>query len=110
MTRGGYQNSGRGRGWTGAGRPVVMQRNLAAEVTLKAVEAPATTGMSTTPFAASPMGEWAQSASAMTPTCMYCGQRGHSMMGCAERLANEAKAMAGARGGTEIKASVKHPN
>ena len=27
-TRGGYQNIWRGRGWTGAGRPVVMQRNL----------------------------------------------------------------------------------
>ena len=87
-----------------------MQRNLAAEVTVKAVEAPITTVRTTTPFVASPMEEWAQSASTMTPTCMYCGQRGHWMMGCAERLANEAKAMAGARGGTEMKASVKHPN
>ena len=110
VTRGGYQNSGIGRGWTGAGRPVVMQRNLAAEVTVKAVEAPITTTRSTTPFAASPMEEWVQSASTMITTCMYCGQRGHWMMGCAERLANEAKTMAGVRGGTEMKASVKHPN
>ena len=110
VTRGGYQNSGRGRGWTGARRPVVMQRNIAAEVTVKEVEAPITTARSTTPFAASQMEEWAQSASTTTPTCMYCGQRGHWMMGCAERLANEAKAMAGSRWGTEMKASVKHPN
>ena len=30
--------------------------------------------------------------------------------GCVERLANEEKTMAGVRGGTEMKASVKHPN
>ena len=98
VMRGGYQNSVRGRGWTEAWRPVVMQRNLAAEVTVKAVESFVTTVRSTTPFEASPMEELAQSSSTTTPTCMYCGQRGHWMMGCAERLANEAKAMAGARG------------
>ena len=87
-----------------------MQRNIAANETMKAVESPVTTARSTTPFAASPMEEWAQSSSTTTPTCMYCGQRGQWMMGCAERLANEAKAMAGVRGGTEMKASVKHPN
>ena len=32
------------------------------------------------------------------------------MMGCAERLANEAKIMAVVRGGTEMKAAVKHSN
>ena len=87
-----------------------MQRSLAAEVTAKAVEPPVTTARSTTPFAASTMEEWAQSSSTQTPMCMYCGQRGHWMMGCAERLANEAKTMAGIRGGTEMKSSVKHPN
>ena len=111
VTRGGYQNSWRCRSWTGAARPVVMQRSLAAEVAVKAAEAPPiTTARSTTPFADSPMEEWTQSASTTTPTCMYCGQQGHCMMGCAERLANKAKAMAGTRGCTEMKASVKHPN
>ena len=33
-----YQSNGRGRGLNGAGRPVVIQRNIAAEVTVKAVE------------------------------------------------------------------------
>ena len=77
---------------------------------MKAVEAPITTVRTTMPFAASTMEEWAQSSSTQTPMCMYCGQRGHWMMGCAERLANEAKTMAGIRGGTEMKSSVKHPN
>ena len=53
MARGGYQNTGRGRGWSGAGRPVVMQRNIAAEETVKAVVLPVTTVRSSTPFAAS---------------------------------------------------------
>ena len=87
-----------------------MQRNIAAEVSVKAVEPPVTTARSSTPFAASPLEEWAQSASTQAPTCMYCGQRGHWMMGCAERLANEAKTMAVVRVGTEMKAVVKHPN
>ena len=87
-----------------------MQRNIAAEETVNAVVPPVTTTRSTTPFATSLMKEWAQSASSEAPTCMYCGQRGHLMMGCAERLANEAKTMAVARGGTEMKAVVKHPN
>ena len=95
-----------GQGEVGTGRPVVMQRNIVAEETVKVVLPPVTTSRSTTPFATSPMEEWAQSASTQVPTCMYCGQRGHWMMGCAERLANEAKTMAVVRGGTEIKASV----
>ena len=90
----GYQSSGRVRGCSGAGRPMEMQRNIAAEVTVKAVEPPVTTARSTTPFAASPTEEWAQSSSTTTPTCMYCGQRGHWMIGCAERLDNEARTMA----------------
>ena len=87
-----------------------MQRNFATEETVKAVVPPVTTTRSTTPFATSPMEEWAQSASTQVSTCMYCGQRGHWMMGCAERLANEAKTMAVARGGTEMKAVVKYQN
>ena len=110
VARGGYQNRGRGRGWNGTGRPVVMQRNIPTEEAVKAVVPPVTTRRSITPFATSPMEEWAQSASTQLPTCMYCGQRGHWMMGCAERLANEAKTMAVARGGTEMKAVAKHPN
>ena len=55
-----------------------------------------TSTRSTTPFAASPTEEWAQSSSTTTPTCMYCGQMGNWMMGCAERLANEARIRAGA--------------
>ena len=108
MARGGYQKTGRGRGLNGAGRPVVMQRNIAAEETVKAVVPQVTTARSSTPFAASPLEEWAQSASTQTPTCMYCGQRGHWMMGCAERLAIEAKTMAVVRWGTEMKAAVIH--
>ena len=108
VASGGYQNSGRGRGWNGTGRPVVMQRNIATEETVKAVVPPVTSTRSSTPFATSPMEEWAQSASTQVPTCMYCGQRGHWMMGCAERLANEAKTMAAARGGTEMKGGSKH--
>ena len=73
---------------------MVMQRNIAAEETVKAVEPPVTTARSYTPFAASPLEEWAQSASTQTPTCMYCGQLCHWMMGCAERLVNEARTMA----------------
>ena len=80
-----------------------MQRNLATEETVKAVVQPVATSRSSTPFATSPIEEWAQSASTQVPTCMYCGQRGHWMMGCAENLANEAKTMAVARGGTEMK-------
>ena len=87
-----------------------MQRNLLADETVKAVIPPVTITRSTTPFATSPIEEWAQSASTQAPTCMYCGQRGHWMIGCAERLANEAKTMAVVRGGTEMKATVKHPN
>ena len=87
-----------------------MQRNIVEDETVKAVVPQVTTARSSTPFAASPLEEWAQSASTQTPTCMYCGRRGHWMIGCAERLANEAKAMTVARGGTEIKAVVKHPN
>ena len=101
MARGGYQNTGRGRG---------LQRNIAAEETVKVVEPPVTTVRSSTPFAASPLEELAQSASTQAPTCMCCWQRGHWMMWCAERLANEAKTMAVVRGGTEMKAVVKHPN
>ena len=86
-----------------------MQRNIAAEETVKAVVPPVTTARSSTPFAAGPLEEWAQSASTQVPTCMYCWQRGHWMMGCAERLANEAKTMAVVRGGTEMKAAVTHP-
>ena len=86
-----------------------MQRNIATEETVKAVVPPVTTTRSTTPFATSPMEEWAQSASTQVPTCMYCGQRGHWMIGCAERLANEAKNMAVARGCTEMKEVAKHP-
>ena len=92
------------------GGPVVMQRNIATEETVKAVVPPVTTTRSTTPFATSPMEEWTQSASTQVHTCMYCGQRGHWMMGSAERLANEAKTMAVARGGTEMKAGEKHTN
>ena len=88
VARGGYQNSGRGRGWNGTGRPVVMQRNIATEETVKAVVPPVTSTRSTTPFATSPMEEWTQSASTHAPMYMYCWQRGHCMMGCAERLAN----------------------
>ena len=110
VPRGGYQNSVRRRGWNGTGRPVVMQRNIATEETVKSVVPPMTSTRSTTPFATSPMEEWAQSASAQVPTCMYCGQRGHWMMGCAERLDNEARTMVVARGGTEPKAVAKHPN
>ena len=77
VPRGGYQSNGRGRGWNCAWRPVVMQRNIAAEETVKAVEPPVTTARITTPFAASPLDEWALSASTQTPTCMYCRQRGH---------------------------------
>ena len=87
-----------------------MQRNIAAEETVKAVVPPVTTARSSTPFAASPLEEWAQSASTQAPTCMYCGQRGHWMMVCAKKLAIEAKTMAVVRWGTEMKASVKHPN
>ena len=87
-----------------------MQRNIATEETVKAVVPPVTTSRSSTPFATSPMEEWALSASTLVPTCMYCWQRGHWMMGCAERLANEAKTMAVARGGTEMKGGSKHPN
>ena len=87
-----------------------MQRNIATEETVKAVVPPVTSTRSSTPFATSPMEEWAQSASTQVQTCMYCGQRGHWMMGCAERLANEAKTMAVARGGTEMKGGAKHPN
>ena len=93
VSRGGYQSNGRGRGWNGAGRPVVMQRNVATEETVEAVVPPVTSARSPTPFAASPLEEGAQSASTSTPTCMYCGQRGHWMMGCAERLANEVRIM-----------------
>ena len=110
MARGGYQHNGRGRGWNGTGRPVVMQRNIATEETVKAVVPPVTSTRSTTRFATSPMEEWAQSTSTQVPTCMYCWQRGHWMMECAERLANEAKTMAVARGGTEMKVVAKHPN
>ena len=110
MARGGYQNNGRGMGWNGTGRPVVMQRNIATEETVKAVVPPVRTTRSITPFATSQMEEWAQSASTQAPTCMYCWQRGHWMMGCAERFANKAKTMAVARGGTESKAVAKHPN
>ena len=98
VARGGYQRNGRGRGWNGARKPVAMQRNIAAEVTVKAVETPVTTARSTTPFAASSVKELAQSSSTTTPTCMYCGQRGRLMMGSAERLANEARTIAGVRG------------
>ena len=56
---------------------MVMQRNISAEVTVKAVEPPVTTARSTTPFAAIQLEEWAQSSSTTTPTCMYCGQSGH---------------------------------
>ena len=86
-----------------------MQRNIAAEETVKEVVPPVTTTRSTTPFATSQMEELAQSASTQVPTCMYCGQRGHWLIGCAERLANEAKTMAVARCGTEMKAVAKHP-
>ena len=110
VARGGYQNIGRDRGWNGTGRPGVMQRNIAAEETVKAVVPLVATTRSTTPFVASPMEGWAQSASRQAPTYMYCRQRGHWMMWCAEWLANEAKTMAVARGGTEMKAVVKHPN
>ena len=110
VARRGYQSTGRGRGWNGTGRPVVMQRNIAAEETVNAVVPPVTTTRSTTPFATSPMDEWAQSAITQAPTCLYCGQSGHWMMWCAERLANEAKNMAVARGGTEMKEVAKHPN
>ena len=82
-----------------------MQRNIAAEETVKAVVPPVTTTSSTTPFATSPMEEWAQSASTQVPACMYCGQRGHWMMGCADRLANEAKTMTVVRGCTEFESS-----
>ena len=40
-----------------------MQRNIAAEETVKAVEPPVTTARSSMPFAASLLEEWAQSAS-----------------------------------------------
>ena len=81
VSHGGYQSNGRGRGWNGAGRPVVKQRNVATEETVKAVEPPVTTVRSPTPFAASLLEEWAPSASTSTPTCMYCGQSGHCMIG-----------------------------
>ena len=110
VARGGYQNSGRGRGWNGTGRPVVMQRNIATEETVKAVVPPVTSTRSSTPFATNPMEELAHSASTQVPTCMYCWQRGHWMMGCAERLENEAKTMAVARWGTEMKGGSKQPN
>ena len=87
-----------------------MQRNVATEETVKTVVPPVTTTRSTTPFATSPLEEWAQSASTQVPTCMYCGQSGHWMMGFAERLANEAKTMAVTRVGAEAKAVAKHPN
>ena len=87
-----------------------MQRNIATEETVKAVVPPVTSTRSTTPFATSPMEEWAQSASTQVPTCMYCGQRGHLMIGCAERLANEGKTMAVARWCTEMKGGSKYPN
>ena len=87
-----------------------MQRNIVTEEMVKAVVPPVTTTRSTTPFATSPMEEWAQSASTQIPTCIYCGQRGHWMMGYAERLANEANTIAVARGGTEPKVVAKHPN
>ena len=87
-----------------------MQRNIAAEETVKAVVPPVTSTMSTTPFATSPMEEWAQSASTQVPTCMYCWQRGHWMMRCAKRLANDAKTIAVARGGTDMQGGTKHPN
>ena len=87
-----------------------MQRNVAAEETVKAVVPAVTTVTSSTPFAASPVEEWVQSASTQAPTCMYCGQRGHWIMGCAERLANEAKTMTVVRGGTDMRTVVKHPN
>ena len=74
-----------------------MQRNIAEEETVKVLELPVTTARSSTPFASSPLEEWAQSASTQTQTCMYCGQRGHCMMGCAERLANEVRIMSGVR-------------
>ena len=77
----------------------MIQRNVATEETVKAVVPPVMTARSTTPFAASQLEEWAQSASTQTQTCMYCGERGHWMMGCAERLANEARTMAGVRWG-----------
>ena len=86
-----------------------MQRNISEEETVKAVVPPVTTARSSTTFAASPLEECAEPASTQTPTCMYRGQRGHWMMGCAQRLANEAKTMAVVRGGTEMKAAVIHP-
>ena len=110
VSRGGHQSNGRGRGWNGTGMPVVMQQNIATEETVKALVPPVTTTRSNTPFATSPLEECAQSASTQVPTCMYCGQRGHWMMWCAERLANKAKTMAVARGGTEVKGGAKHPN
>ena len=55
-----YQNSGRGRGWNGMGRPVGMQRNIATEETVKAVGPPVTSTRSTTPVATRLMEEWAQ--------------------------------------------------
>ena len=57
VSMGGYQNSGRGRVWNGTGRPVVMQRNIAADETVNAVVPPVTTRRSSTPFATSPMEE-----------------------------------------------------
>ena len=60
VLRGGYQSNRRWRGWNGAGRPVVMQRNIATEETVKAMVAPVTTARSPTPFAASQLEEWAQ--------------------------------------------------
>ena len=98
VQRWGYQSNGMGRGWNGSGKPVVTQRNVATEETVKAVTPPVTTARSTTPFAASPLEVWAQSASTQTPTCMYCGQLCHRMMGCAERLTKEARTMSGVRG------------
>ena len=96
--RRGYQSNGRGRGWNGNGRPVLIQREVATEETVKEVVPPVTTARSTTPFAAGALEEWAKSASTETTTCMYCWQRGRWMMGCAERLANEARTMSKIRG------------
>ena len=86
-----------------------MQRNVATEETVKAVIPPVTTARSTTPFAASPLEEWVQSASTQTQTCMYCWQRGHWMMWCAERLANEARTMSGVSGGYRNESTSESP-
>ena len=108
VARGGYQNNGRCRGWNGTGRPVVMQRNIAAEETMKAVGPPVSTVRSSTPFASS---LWRSGHSQRA-------RRSHVYVlwtamtlddWCAERLANEAKTMVVVRGGTEMKASVIPP-